>query len=85
MAPVSGEVAQHLAHEERVAVGLPVHGMGEPHAGVVETVTGGGLHEGHHPAVVEPGQLDAGDAALSAQGGQGVEERSGRCDSSLSR
>ena len=85
MAPVSDEVAQHLAHEEGVAVGLAIHGVGEAHPGVIEGVTGGGLHERHHAGVVESGQLDAGHAALSPQGGQGVERAGGDCDSSLSR
>ena len=68
------QVAQHLGHEERVAVGLPVHGMGEAHPGGVEALTGGGLQERHHAAVVESGQFDAGDAALAMQRGQGVGE-----------
>ena len=38
--PRLDQVAQHLAHEERVAVGLAVDGMGEPHPGIVESVPG---------------------------------------------
>ena len=43
--PGLGEVTEHLAHEERVAVGLALHRMGETHGGVVEGVPGGGFHE----------------------------------------
>ena len=71
------QVAQHLAHEERVTVGLAMHGMGEAHRGVVEGVPSGGLQQRHHAGVIEPGQVDAGDAALSMQCGQGVEQRVG--------
>ena len=66
-------MTQHLAHEERVAVGLAIHGMGEAHRGVIEGVTGGGLHERDHAGVVEPGQLDARDAVLSMQRSQRFE------------
>ena len=57
--PGLGEVAQDLAHEEGVAVGLPVQRMGEVDGGLVEGVPGGRLHQGHDPGVVEAGQLDA--------------------------
>ena len=75
--PGLGEVAEHLAHEERVAVGLAIHRVGETHGGVVEGVPGGGLHERHDAGVVEPGQLDARDAVLSTQRGERLEQRVG--------
>ena len=78
------EMAQHLAHEEWVAVGLPIHGMGEAHPGVVEGLTGGRLHEGHHSGVVESGQLDAGHPALAPEAAR-VSSSGWECDSSLSR
>ena len=53
MAPDSDEVAQYLAHEEGVAVGLPVELVGQRHAGVVESVAGRGLHERDDAGVVE--------------------------------
>ena len=66
----SRQMTQHLAHEERVAIGLPVHGVGQADAGVVEALTGCGLQERHHPVVVEPGQLDAGHPAQAMEGRQ---------------
>ena len=73
--PGLGQVAEHLAHEERVAVGLAIHRMGETHRGVVEGVPGGGFHERHDAGVVESGQLDARDAVLSMQRRQRLEQR----------
>jgi len=70
-------MAQHFAHEVRVAVGLAVHGVRQAHSGVIEGLTGRGLYVGHHVVVVQPGQLDAADATLPAQRGQGVGERVG--------
>jgi hypothetical protein len=52
-----GQVAQHLGHEERVAVGLAVDLMRKSHPGDVEPVSGGLLHEGDDPGVVEPLQV----------------------------
>ena len=41
-----GEVAQHLAHEERVAVGLAIHARGrDPPPASSRRVPGGGFHE----------------------------------------
>ena len=54
MAPVFDQVAQDLAHEERVAVGLARDGMGELDRGIVESVPGSGLHQGHHPVSSRP-------------------------------
>ena len=60
-------MAQHLGHEEGVAVGLPVELMGQSHPGVVELVPGGRLHEGDDPGVVEALQVDARDAGWLAE------------------
>ena len=68
------EVTQHLAHKERIAVGLAIHGMGEAHRGVIEGVTGGSLHQRYHAGVIEPRQLDARNTVLSTQRSQGLEE-----------
>ena len=70
-------MAQHLAHEERVAVGLAVHGMGEVHRGLIEGVPGRGFHHCHDPGVIEPGELDTSHPELSMHGGEGLEERMG--------
>ena len=70
-------MAQHFAHEERVAVGLVIDSVGETHSGVIEGMTGGGLHQRHYADVVEPCQFDATDVILSMQRRQGVEERVG--------
>ena len=70
-----GEVTEHLGHEERVAVGLAVHGMGETYGRVLEGVAGGGFHERPDAGVVEPGQLDAGHAVVSMQRRQCLDER----------
>ena len=70
-------MAQHLAHKERVAIGLPVYGMREAHPGGVEALTGRSLQESHHSAVVESGQFDPRDAALAVECGQGVGQRVG--------
>ena len=75
--PGLGEVTEHLGHEERVAVGLAVHRMGETHGGVIEGVPGGGFHERDDAGVVESGQLDAGDAVLSMQRRERLEQRVG--------
>ena len=65
-------MAQDFAHEKWIAVGLAIHGVGETHSDVIEGVTGGRLHKRHHAGVVESGQLDTRDAALSPQGCQRV-------------
>jgi hypothetical protein len=70
-----GQVAQHLGHEERVAVGLPVDLVGQSHPGVVEPVPGGRLHEGDDPGVFESLQMERRDAGLSKQAAQGLGER----------
>jgi len=49
------QVTQHLGHEERVAVGLPIHRMGEGDPGVIEGVSGRGLQQRHDARVIEPG------------------------------
>ena len=77
IAPVSDEVAEDLAHEERVAVGLPMQRMGETHCRVIEGVPGGGFHERHDAGVVESGQLDARHAVLSMQRRERFEQRMG--------
>ena len=69
------EVAKQLGHEERVAVGLAMHRIGETHRRVIEGVPGGGLHERHDAGVVEPLQLDARDAVLSMQRRDRFEQR----------
>ena len=85
MAPVSVRVAQDLADEERVAVGLAIHGVGETDRGVVERVTGGRLHQGDDTGVIEPGQLDARDAVLAMQRRQASRATDATRDNSLSR
>jgi len=75
--PGLGQVTKHLAHEERVAVGLAVHRMGETRRRVIEGVPGGGLHEGEDAGVVQSGQLHAGHAVVSMQRRQGLEQRVG--------
>ena len=78
------QMAQHLADEERVAVGLAIHGGGEAHRRVVEGVTGSRLHERHHTGVIEPGQFDTRDSGCRAASPRSP--RSGwEGDSSLSR
>jgi hypothetical protein len=62
-----GQVAQHLGHEERVAVGLAVDLVGQSHPGVVEPVPGGRLHEGDDPGVFESLQMQRRDAGLPQQ------------------
>ncbi len=70
-----GQMPQHFADEERIAVGLAIHRVGQPDRRVVEGVTGGRLHERDHVGVVEPGQLDAANTLLAAQGRQRLQER----------
>ena len=70
-----GEMDEHFAHKERVAVGLAIQRVGKPHRGVVEAVTGSGLHECHDSRVVQPGEFDTRHAVLSAERSQGFEER----------
>ena len=70
-----GQVAQYLGDEERVAVGLAVDGVGQTDLVGLERLAGGGLHEVDHTTVVQPGQLDAGHAALAAEGAQGLDQR----------
>jgi hypothetical protein len=60
------QMAKNLAHEERVAVGFAIHGMGEADPCVLEGLTGSRLKERHHPTVIQPCQFDAGDRALSS-------------------
>ena len=71
------QVAEHLAHEERIAVRLPAQGSSQAGAGVVEGVTCGRLHQRDHARLIEPGQIDAGDARLPAEGGKRFEQRMG--------
>ena len=79
------QVAQHLAHEERVAVGLSVDGVGQAHGGIVESVPGCRLQECHHSAVVEAHQVDAGDRRSRRWRAARVSARASAVDSSLSR
>ena len=68
------QVAKHLAHEERVAVGLPVDGVGQAHGGIVESVPSSGLHQGHHPGVVQADEVDPGDPVQAVEGSQRVHQ-----------
>jgi hypothetical protein len=67
-------VSQHLAHEERVAVGLAIYGVGEAHAGVVEAVGGSRLHERHHASVIETRKLDPRHTGVSSEHPQGLSQ-----------
>ncbi len=68
------QMAKHLGHEERVAVGLAVDGVGQAHGGIVESVSGSGLHEGHHPGVVQADEIDPSDPVQPVEGGQRVHQ-----------
>ena len=83
--PGLGQMAQHLAHEERVAVGLAIHRVGKAHPGVIEGVTGGGLHERHHPAVVESRLVRCGRRRCVGGARPGSRVRAWDRDNSLSR
>ena len=66
--PGLGQIAQHLGHEEGVAVGLPVEVVGQGDPGAVEFVSGGRFHVGENTEVVQALQVDARDAGgLSVQ------------------
>ena len=69
------EVTKHLGHEERVAVGLAMHRIGETDSRAIEGVPGSGLHQRHHARVVESRQLDARHAVLSMHRGERFEQR----------
>ena len=69
------QMTQDLAHEEGVAVGLPVHAMSEADRAVIERVTGDRFHHLDHTRVIEPCELDTGDSVLSMQEGQCLEQR----------
>ena len=64
------EVAQHLAHEEGVPVGLLVDGVSQRQAALREIVTGRRLQEADHLVVLETPQGDAIDPGLPAQRAQ---------------
>ena len=51
--------------------------MGEVHPCVLEGLTGSRLEERHHPTVIQPCQLDAGDRALSSEYSQRLSESMG--------
>ena len=70
-----GEVAQHLTHEERVALGLGVQRPGEVEAGLLEVVAGGHRHEAGDLVAVEAVQVEPLDAGLAAEVGERVGER----------
>ncbi len=74
------EVPQELAHEERAAVGLGIHGVGQGELAALQVVAGQGLHHGHGLAVGEAPQAEPLDAALPAQLGQQVGERMASAD-----
>ena len=82
--PGLDQVAQDLAHEERVAVGLAGDGMGEPDRSIVESVSGSGFHEGHHSGVVQPDQVDPRDPFVAPQAAS-ASTRAAALGSSLSR
>ena len=69
------EVPQELPHEERAAVGLRVHGVGQGEFAALEVVAGQGLHHGHGLAVGEAPQAEPLDAGLPAKLGQQLGER----------
>ena len=73
--PGLDQVPQHLGHEERVAVGLPVQRMGEPDPGVVQLVAGGGLQQVDDTAVVQTLQVDPGDPVHPPQRRQRLDQR----------
>jgi hypothetical protein len=59
-------VAQHLPHEERVALGLLVDGPGQGVTGFVERSAGGLFDDGRYADVVEAAQRQPLHAALAA-------------------
>ena len=70
-------MAEDLADEVRVAVGLPVEGVGKLETRLPEVVTGCRLDVGDDAAVVEPGQVDLAHPALPSERYQGGGERVG--------
>ena len=80
-----GQMPQHFADEERIAVGLAIHRVGQPHRRVVERVTGGRLHERDHAGVIEPGQLDAAQHRCWRRSAANVSRNGCDRDNSLSR
>ncbi len=68
------EVAEQLADEEGVAVGLGMNRVGEIESGDIEFIAGGRGHERQHAFVRETSQLDLADRRLAMQRGQRVEE-----------
>ncbi len=56
------EVQEHLAHEERVALGLVDEGLGEVVRGIAELVTGGRGHQRADAVDVETMEVEALDA-----------------------
>ena len=62
-----GEVAEHLAHEERVALGLVMDGEGERLCAFVELVPCGGLDELGHFVPVEATQGEALHVVVAAE------------------
>ncbi len=71
------QVAQHLAHEERVALGLGVHRSGQLHRGGLERMAGGRLHERGDAAAVEADQVQPADPGLPAEIAEGLGQRVG--------
>ena len=66
------QVAQQLAEEVRVAVGLTTYVVGQGHARPVELVAGRPLHVGHDVPVVETRQGEALHAGQAVQLGEDV-------------
>ena len=80
----SRQMAQHLAHEEGVAVGLSIDGVGETHAGIVKRRARPAPPSAPPPRCRRARPARCGRRPLSAQGRQGVQQGIG-VESSLSR
>ena len=63
-------MAQHLADEERVAVGLIAQGVRQLYAVGVHAVTGDGLQHREDLSLRQPAEIDALDTGLSSQRGE---------------
>ena len=73
-----GEVAEDLSHEERVAVGLAVQGVGQTRPPASSSVwPAAASMNATTPVSSSPVKLDPADALLSPQCGQGSRERMG--------
>ena len=71
---------EDFVHEEWIAVGLIVDGLGQAHPSVVQPLPDGGFHERDHAGPVEACQLDPAGSLLSPQGSEGLHQRRGKCE-----